>query len=176
MARQKLLTRRVIVAAFAWAALSGPLMAALPQFDQPKWAALAPEQKRILAPLSREWDGMDAFRRKKWLGIARRYPGMSPAEQASIQRNMRDWARLAPEERKAVREKYKTLKNISPVEKQNVRQKWEEYQALPQEDRDRIQGQIAKRPSPPKTPVPPAQDAGTGRGTFRSPISPLKPR
>ena len=35
---------------------------------------------------------MDAFRRKKWIGIAQRYPEMTPIEQASMQRNMREWA------------------------------------------------------------------------------------
>jgi hypothetical protein len=45
---------------------------ALP-LSQPSWSELNPDQKRILAPLSGDWDKMEGFRRKKWLGIAQRY-------------------------------------------------------------------------------------------------------
>lgn len=164
-------------------ALWGPAeqaYAVLPQLDQPRWAALTPEQKSILAPLAKEWDGLDAFRRKKWLGIAQRYPAMSPDEQAAMQRNMKQWAKLAPEERKAAREKYRTLKKVAPEERQAVRRKWEEYSALPQEERDRIKKEAPPRP-PPKTPAkPPKADAstplpGSGAKPPRSPLSPLKP-
>lgn len=122
---------------------------------------------------------MDPFRRKKWLGIAQRYPAMSAGEQASIQRNMQEWARLAPEERKAAREKFKTLKKAGPEQQQSVRQKWEEYQALPQEERDRLSERAARR-IPPKTPIiasSPASVSGGDpqkAGQSRSPISPLK--
>ncbi len=154
--------------------------AALPQLDQPQWSALTPEQKAILAPLAKEWNEMDAFRRKKWLGIAQRYPTMSPDEQVSMQRNMKQWARLAPEERKAAREKYKTLKKVTPEERQTVRRKWEEYSALPQEERDRLKKEAPRRQPPPKTPTKPPKatprtEAGPGPKLQRSPLSPLKP-
>jgi len=150
---------------------------------QPGWAALAPEQKAILASLSREWDSMNTFQRKKWLGIAQRYPSMTPAEQTSMQRNMQGWARLAPEERKEAREKYKTLKKVAPEEKQTVKQQWEEYRALPQEERDQLRMGAALRPQV-KTPTkPPATNpvvtssVSTQRipvSPSRSPLSPLK--
>lgn len=164
-------------------ALCGPVgqaHAVLPQLDQPRWTTLTPEQKAILAPLAKEWDELDAFRRKKWLGIAQRYPAMSPDEQAAMQRNMKQWARLAPEERKAAREKYKTLKKVAPEERQAVRRKWEEYSALPQEERDRLKKEAPPR-RPPKTPAkPPKADthsplASPGAKPPRSPLSPLKP-
>lgn len=159
----------------------------LPPLDQPNWAALVPEQKAILAPLSGEWNAMETFQRKKWLGIAQRYPAMSPAEQTSVQRNMHDWARLAPEERKAAREKYKTLKKLPPEQKQTVKQQWEEYRALPQEERDRLRKgaaprQLVKTPTQPpaKNPlvkprvVPDTGTKGAASSPSRSPLSPLK--
>lgn len=162
--------------------------AGVPSLDQPNWSALTPEQKAILAPLSGEWNAMESFRRKKWLGIAQRYPSMSPTEQASMQRNMQEWARLAPEERKAVREKYKTLNKVAPEEKQAVKEKWEEYRALPQEEKDQLRKGAARRPQV-KTPVkPPAASPVVKSGVIpgvsaqripssqpRSPLSPLKP-
>ena len=52
--------------------LSGSACADLPRFEQPGWTALTPVQRTILAPLEKEWREMDAFRRKKWIGIAQR--------------------------------------------------------------------------------------------------------
>ncbi|MDP1957444.1 MAG: DUF3106 domain-containing protein, partial [Rhodocyclaceae bacterium] len=161
--------------------------------DQPNWSALTTEQKTILAPLATEWKAMESFRRKKWLGIAQRYPGMSADEQASVQRNMKEWARLAPAERKAAREKFKALQQYPAEERQAVKQKWDEYSTLSQEKRDRLKKEAAQRP-PPKTPTQPpvagfvASPATTTRTTSqaalptvppssptRSPLSPLKP-
>lgn len=178
MARKTLVTWG-LAAAVACCLPGGIAMAGVPAIDQPRWVALMPEQKVILAPLEKEWDKMESYRRKKWLGIAQRYPDMSPAEQASMQRNMREWARLAPEERKAAREKFKTLKKASPEDQQVVRQKWEEYNALPQEERNRLRAEANLRP-PAKMPAQPAaqttQPPGrmSGEATPRSPLSPLK--
>ncbi|MDP2108646.1 MAG: DUF3106 domain-containing protein [Rhodocyclaceae bacterium] len=160
--------------------------------DQPNWSVLSTEQKTILAPLAAEWEAMESFRRKKWLGIAQRYPGMSPEEQASVQRNMKEWARLAPAERKAAREKFKALQQYPVEERLAVKQKWDEYSTLSQEKRDRLKKEAAQRP-PPKTPTQPAvagfvaSPATTTRTTSqaalptapaaspsRSPLSPLK--
>lgn len=160
---------------------TGQARAALPQFEQPGWTALTPEQKTILAPLQKEWGEMDAFRRKKWIGIAQRFPAMSPEEQASIQRNMREWARLAPEERKLAREKYKSLRRFSPEERQVVRQKWEEYSTLTDEEKERLRSKAPKQ-SKVKTPSKPPAAAPTDKRvatptvpTPRSPLSPRKP-
>jgi hypothetical protein len=162
-----------------WLAVS-PALAVVPPLDQPSWTALTAEQKVILAPLADEWYAMDTFRRKKWLGIAQRYPAMSPTEQASTQRNMREWARLAPEERKQAREQYKTLQKASPEQREAVKQKWEEYTALTPEERDRLKAEAGRRPAP-KTPTQPAAaiptenaKSLTAGSSSRSPLSPLK--
>jgi hypothetical protein len=172
-----------LVAVPALAPLAIAQSVSLPPLDQPTWSNLSPEQRAILAPLANEWKEMNAFRRKKWLGIAARYPSMSPSEQDSVQKNMQEWARMAPEERKAAREKYKSLKKVNPEQRQAVKDKWNEYSALPQEERDRLK-QNAAKPAPPKTPAkalsvtPPTPVGSIGAPlghTTRSPISPLKP-
>ncbi len=133
--------------------------------DQPNWSKLTAEQKSILAPLHSEWNGMEPFRRKKWLGVAARYPGMEEEEQASIQRNMKEWAKLAPNERKIARDKFKNLQKFAAEDRQAVKQKWEEYNALPQEMRDRLKKDAAQR-RPPKTPAqPPAKSLDMAKAT-----------
>ncbi|GAB1392421.1 hypothetical protein MASR1M60_05840 [Rhodocyclaceae bacterium] len=176
-------TGLVTLVAFVLAA--PPAHAALPQFEQPGWVALTPDQKAILAPLEQEWGEMDAFRRKKWLGIASRFPDMSPEEQTGIKRNIREWARLAPEERKIAREKYKSLKRIAPDKRRIVRQKWEEYSALTDEEKERLRKK-APRQKKLKTPPKPSAPVSVSPVTVgkrvatpaitapRSPISPIK--
>lgn len=143
--------------------------------DQPNWAALTTEQKTILAPLATEWKAMESFRRKKWLGIAQRYPGMSAEEQASVQRNMKEWARLAPAERKAARDKFKTLQQYPVEERQAVKQKWEEYSTLSQEKRDRLKKEASQRP-PPKTPTQPPVAGPAANSAASSTTNPLAAR
>lgn len=179
MARKRLAGWAIVWALIA-GILSGNAGAALPQFEQPGWMALTPEQKTILAPLQKEWGEMDAFRRKKWIGIAQRFPEMTPLEQASMQRNMREWARLAPEERKLAREKYKSLKRISPEERQVVKQKWEEYSTLTEEEKERLRSKAPQRPKiktpskPPAATLPP--DSRVATPTVPAPRSPISPR
>lgn len=158
------------------------VQAALPRFEQPEWFQLTPEQRAILAPLAKEWGEMDAFRRKKWIGIAERFPSMTPAEQESIQRNMREWARLAPEERRIAREKYKSLLRIAPEEREAIKQKWQEYSALSEQEKEHLRSKAPAQPkvkTPKKPPkVAPKQIERIATPTLpapSSPISPLKP-
>ena len=130
---------------------------ALP-LSQPSWSELTLDQKRVLAPLSAEWDKMESFRRKKWLGIAQRYQSLTPDEQARMQRRMTDWAKLSPEERKRARDKYKALQKVTPEKKEAVKLKWQEYKELPESERSRLKAEASKkptpRPAPAKVPAP----------------------
>lgn len=173
----------LLLAALVWQWQDRAVVTLVTPLDQPNWSALTSDQKTILAPLASEWNAMEAFRRKKWLGVSLRYPDMSQEEQASVQRNMREWARLAPSERKAAREKFKTLQKFPPEDRQAVKQKWAEYSTLPQEKRDSLKKEAAQRPAP-KTPTkpptaspgaPPTTSGANPAVTSRSPLSPLKP-
>lgn len=117
----------------------------LPALKQPSWQELSPQQKDVLEPLAADWDQMESFRRKKWVGIAARYPYMSAEEQSRIQRQMREWAKLTPQERKAAREKYKSLRQAPPEQRANVKQKWQEYSELPDEEKKRLQAAAAAK-------------------------------
>src|SRR5689334_16196231 len=81
----------------AWA--DTPTSAVIGTPPQPAWSSLSTDQRTVLAPLSKEWDNMENFRKKKWLGIAERYAKMTPDEQQRVQKRMRDWATMTPEQR-----------------------------------------------------------------------------
>ena len=178
MARQAL-ARCGLICCLLYLTAFGPAHAALPIFEQPEWIALTDEQKSVLTPLHDEWQTMDAFRRKKWIGIANRYAGMSEVEQASIQRNMKEWAKLSSDERKLAREQYRKLKKIEPEKRQAVKREWEEYSALPQVTREHMRDIAPRKPqvkSPEKLAAKPQGNPAIPATTAkRSPISPMKP-
>jgi len=74
---------------------------------------------------------MEPAKKKKWLGIAKRYPGMTGEEQQRMQLQMRDWYLLTPDERQRAREKYKTIKKMSPDKRDEIKQKWRQYEQSP---------------------------------------------
>lgn len=120
--------------------------AAVPHLPPQSWKTLTPEQQQILHPLADEWDKMESFRRKKWLGVADRYPNLSPEEQARVQRRMKTWAALTPEERRIAREQYKNLKKAPPEKRETVKQKWEAYKELSDAEKLRLKQHIWRRP------------------------------
>src|SRR5262245_4486462 len=124
----------------------------LPKLQQPTWKELTPEQKQILAPLAADWDQIESLRRKKWVGIAARYPSMNSEEQMRVQSQMREWAKLSPQQRKEALEKYKNLRQAPPERKANVKLQWEAYKELPDDEKKRLQKAAKTRP--------PAKQAG----------------
>ncbi|MDP2826419.1 MAG: DUF3106 domain-containing protein [Sulfuritalea sp.] len=168
----------LILAVALW--LASPLGHAVivPPLSQPSWAELNAEQKRVLAPLSTEWDKMDGFRRKKWLGIAQRYQSLSADEQARMQRRMTDWAKLTPDERKRARDKYKSLQKDPPEKKEAVKLKWQEYKELPESEKSRLKAEATRKPTP--RPAPSKQAVASPKPptvpSSPPPVEPAAPR
>jgi len=133
-------------------ALTAPTGAVPPPLKQPKWTELSPQQREILAPLSVDWNKLDSFRKKKWIGIAQRYPSLSPKEQQRLQHRMQAWAKLTPGERTRAREQYKNLKKEPPAQRQAIKEKWQEYVVLPDAEKERLK-QSAKRKPTAKTAI-----------------------
>ena len=129
-------------------ALLAPAHAVVPELGQPAWTALTPHQKEVLAPLVPEWDRLDDARKRKWLGIAARYPQMALDEQQRVQARMRQWASLTPEERRAAREQFRKLQSLHPEAREALKRKWQEYENLPDEEKKRLTESAAKRPVP----------------------------
>jgi uncharacterized protein DUF3106 len=116
-----------------------PKPAAKPKANlRPMWAELNAEQQKILAPLKADWDSLEPERRRKWIGIAKRYPAMKVAEQERVQRRMQTWATLTPEQRRHARETYKQIVKAPPEKRAKLREQWAEYQALPEREREAV--------------------------------------
>ena len=105
---------------------------AAPPKKNPSWSDLTAEQQQILQPLAAEWTALDAPRRTKWIGIAKRYPAMNAAEQKRVQARMTEWVKLTPDERRNAREQYRKIGKLPPAKREVVSQHWEEYQQLPE--------------------------------------------
>ena len=140
---------RRLVAALAFALLAaGPAHAAPPK-SGPAWAELSAAHQQILAPLKDSWEQITPDRRRNWIGVAKRYPKMTPVGQKRVQTRMQRWAALTPEQRKQARENYRRLSKVPPEKRGDLKQKWSEYQSLPPHER---QGAAPpkKKPAPPK--------------------------
>jgi hypothetical protein len=107
----------------------------------PAWKDLTSAQRTALKPLEREWASIDAERKRKWLEIAGRFPSMNPPERARLQERMTEWVRLSPEARRTARLNFREAKDVSPQER---RSSWEAYQALSDEERQRLAQQAAR--------------------------------
>lgn len=156
------------------AAAEPPATAIIGTPPQPTWAQLSTQQKSTLSPLAKDWDAMENIRRKKWLGIAERYPTMKPDEQQRMQDRMREWARLSPAERSKVRDTYKDFKQLPPEQKQVVKQKWEAYSNLPPEERQRLRESGKSSKLLPSN-VPPANESGSTASAIAAPADNTAP-
>jgi len=105
---------------------------------RPAWAELTAEQQMILAPLKADWESLETERRRKWIGVAKRYGKMTPQGQERVQRRMQTWAKLTPEQRRQARETYKQIVKAPPSKRDKLRQQWAEYQSLAPREREEI--------------------------------------
>jgi Protein of unknown function (DUF3106) len=103
-------------------------VAAQPITVKPEWAELTPAQRSVLEPLKQDWGSLDTVRRKKWVGIADRYPKMNPNEQKLLRTRMQDWAKLSSEQRRVAREKYLSIKKMPAAKREEVKAQWHQYQ------------------------------------------------
>ena len=125
-----------------------------------RWRDLNAQQRSALKPLERDWQGVDANRKRKWLEIADRFGAIAPAEQARIQERMTAWAKMTPEQRGQVRMQFQEAQRVAPQDRQA---QWAAYQALPQEQRLQLAARAA---------VPAAAAASAGR-EVRRPARPV---
>lgn len=160
-------TRRRLLAALALcgalqagAQTNAPTTVLIGTPPQPSWSLLSAQQKIILSPLAADWDKMEYIRRKKWLGIAERFPKMTQDEQTRVQQRMKEWASLTPEQRAKVRDTYKEFNQLPPEKKQAVKQKWETYSSLSEEEKQRLR-QAGKTAPSHDAPTPSPADATT---------------
>ena len=124
--------------AAATAAASRP--AAAKAEEGVRWSALSASQRNALKPLERDWQSVDAIRKRKWLDIADRFGAMAPADQARIQGRMTEWVQMTPEQRGKVRLQFQEAQRVAPQDRQA---QWDAYQALPPEQRQQLAARAA---------------------------------
>jgi hypothetical protein len=122
---------------------------------KPLWVQLTPNQQQALAPLSGEWDNMDAQRKSKWLAIGNKFHSMKPDEQQRLQARMQDWVQLTPEQRRIARESYARAKTLNPNQKS---EQWQRYQELPDDQKKKLAADAASK-KPHIVTLPPASQS-----------------
>jgi len=133
----------------------------------PRWAELSQAQQKALLPLQTLWPTLDVNRKRKWLVIAQNFPDLNESSQLLAQERMREWAALSPLQRSQARLNFAQTKQLSPDEKLA---KWEAYQALNEEEKQKLPSSrmpppkgaaLAVKPiSPAKLTTPPAKKEG----------------
>lgn len=104
--------------------------------QQVMWTQLTDEQKKVLAPLSSEWDTLRPWQREKMLDIARDYPKMDAKKQERVQKRLNSWSRMTPYERENARQRYQQFHSLSPEKKDELRKKWAEHKKNKKESAD----------------------------------------
>lgn len=117
--------------------------------SDPAWAVLSPAHQRALAPLEPTWNSIDAQRKRKWIEVAERFPGMPGDERHRVQERMAAWAAMKPAERAQARFQFQETRGIGAEERQA---RWQAYQALPAAERQRL-ATAAKQPVAKPTPA-----------------------
>ena len=119
------------------------------------WSELSAEEREVLAPLESHWTDMTTSRKNKWVGIARKYKTLRPAEQENVKARMAEWASLTPTDRQSARNRFKNIEKMPPDKKVKLTDKWVEYQQLTESEREELraaarsgQGKQQKAPSP----------------------------
>jgi len=88
-----------LIAALAFC-VGGALAAGEPERDlktpQTPWGRLAPDDRRVLAPLQSEWDTLPGYQQQRLQSAARQYPKMQPTQR---ERHMRRFKSVAQGQR-----------------------------------------------------------------------------
>jgi hypothetical protein len=138
---------RTLLAGWMLCALAvGPVTVAGAAADSAAWSRLTAAQKQVLAPLQKDWPGLDAQRREKWVEVASRFNTLPAEEQVRVKERMVEWARMSPAQRTRARLVFQEARQLPADERQA---RWQAYRSLSPEARQAL----AQRASPPARPI-----------------------
>ena len=135
------------------------------------WSELSAAQRQVLSPLESDWANFGLDQRRRWIGLADRYPKMSPAEQKRVQDRMQDWAKLTPQQREAARARYRALSKLSPDQRREIVRQWTESQ----EAQQALPADSAPAAAETTETAKPAAEAGTETATAPAAADAEKP-
>src|SRR5450759_4857146 len=93
---------------------------------QPSWVQLRPEQQKILAPLTKDWDQLPDSQRQRILATVKLYPKMKPAAQQRFSKRLLEWNKLPKGQRSVARERFKQFQSLPPEHQEQIRRRWAE--------------------------------------------------
>jgi len=127
--------------------VTGAASAAALREEGVRWQTLTPSQREALSPLERDWPGIDAARKQKWITLAARMKTLTPEERARINDRMVEWAKLTPAERGQARLRFEEARQLPVPDRSEA---WRAYQALPPEQREQLAARAATAASAPR--------------------------
>lgn len=102
---------------------------------RPTWAQLTRSQQHALKPLASSWPSISEAQKRKWLALSHNFGELSAQEQGKLHERMSDWAHLSARERAQARLHFAEVSQLPQDERLA---KWEAYQALSQEERQKL--------------------------------------
>ena len=121
-----------VLAAEASSAPAPTAAAVKPDAGGPLWSDLSAPQRKVLAPLATDWNGLDSRSKERWIDVAGRYHKMKPDEQQRANQRMGEWAHMTVAERTQARMNFQEASSLSKEEREA---RWKAYQALPEEQK-----------------------------------------
>lgn len=112
--------------------------------SKPTWPELSSAQRESLKPLAANWNAIDEGQKRKWIAIARNYPNLTSAEQATIHSRMTEWVSLSREQRAVARLNFAESRQLTAPQKAAT---WQEYQALSPEEKKSLANLAVPKPA-----------------------------
>jgi hypothetical protein len=116
----------------------------------PRWLDLGPAQRKVLAPLAADWNGLDGRSKERWIDVAARFPKMPADEQQRANQRMGEWAHMSVAQRTQARMTFQESRSVSKEEREA---RWKAYQALPEEKKRELAKRAVAPAGPASAPV-----------------------
>ncbi len=111
----------------------------------PRWNELSAAQRKVLAPLTNDWNGLDSRSKERWLDVASRFHKLPAEEQQRANQRMADWSHMTVAQRTQARLNFQESRDVSKEERAA---RWQAYQALPEEKKRELARQRAAAAAP----------------------------
>jgi hypothetical protein len=108
---------------------------------QTPFRSLKPDERKVLAPVERDWDALPGYQQQRLVQSARRYPSLQPIQKERFDTRIRDWAAMSPEQRRQARETYQGLRKLPPDKQHELRERWLQLHRPPEESSEPDLGQ-----------------------------------